>query len=334
MIKLKNPENGATVSQKTGIMKTFEENVEGNSNVIGWCSRESREFGVCTIPEPVRFRWGPADEEVLFELSETEDFSRIIISSKARGSFDAYGLFIGRQYWWRAGDSAPGTFSTEDSTPRWLFVEGAFNVRDIGGYTNIDGRRIRQGLLYRGSKFDPSTDGFTITEKGKRTLKEFMGIRHELDLRGDGKFEMPAGGMLGPDVRYTDVKSEDYELFLEKKDDYLTMLGVVSDPANFPVYTHCEGGADRTGTFVALLEGLLRFDHEDICRDFEMTTLSFPEDSRSRNEYNWETLERGLAKFGASFQESCYNHALWCGADPEQIETIRRIFIEGYQQDL
>ena len=330
MVQLVRPENGAVVSQKKEIMRTFEKDVEGNAQVFAWCTCESEEFGVCTIPEPVRFEWETGDGEGNFELSDREDFSHIVYSSENTGSFEAYNLFIGTQYWWRVGGSETRTFFTEDSTPRWMFVEGTFNVRDIGGYTNIDGKRIRQGVLYRGCELD-GDEGRAVTEKGKKMLMDFMGIRFDMDLRGSGRNAPPTVGPLGPDVGYINIDSESYGEFIGWKSNYMLMLNVLSDPKNYPVYCHCAVGADRTGSFIALLEGLLRMDYEDICREYEMSTLCFPDGNRTRHEWTWDAYTGELERFGDSFQEKCYNHAIWCGATPEQIETIRRMFIEDYE---
>ncbi|MBP5236560.1 MAG: tyrosine-protein phosphatase [Clostridia bacterium] len=328
MIRLISPLNGDTVSQKKEVMKIFEENIEENAKHPAWCSFASEEFGVCTIPEPVRFEWNKGDGSAYFELSDVEDFSRIIYRAPDTGSFSAYNLFVGKQYWWRVGDSEIRTFCTEDRAPRWMYVEGTFNVRDIGGYVNVDGKRIRQGLLYRGCQFDAKEQGMAITERGRYTILNQMGIKFELDLRGSGVYSEQKFGSLGPDVGYLDIDSEYYEALVEKKENVLTLLDVVSDPRNYPIYIHCVIGTDRTGSFLALLEGLLGIEYEDACRDYEMSTLCFPDSNRSRYDDYWVQLFKKLEPFGDSYRERCYNHAIWCGATPEQIETIRKIFIE------
>ncbi|MBO4219916.1 MAG: tyrosine-protein phosphatase [Clostridia bacterium] len=328
MIKLKSPQNGAVVSLKNDVMKNFEDNIEENAKHPAWCSYASEEFGVCTIPEPVRFEWEAGDGSACFELSDREDFSRIVYRSADTGSFSAYNLFIGTQYWWRVGDSEIRSFLTEDSAPRWIYADGTFNIRDIGGYVNVDGKRIRQGLLYRGNELDIEDDGMVISDIGRDTLLNHLGIRFDLDLRGTGMYSSQGYGPLGPDVGYLEVDSDYYEFLVQNKENVMTLLNVVSDPKNYPIYCHCVVGADRTGSFFALLEGLLGIEYEDACRDYEMTTLCFPDSNRSRHDDYWVQLFKKLEPFGDSYRDRCYNHALWCGATPEQIETIRKIFIE------
>ena len=43
---------------------------------------------------------------------------------------------------------------------------------------------------------------------------------------------------------------------------------------NYPIYFHCNAGADRTGTLAILIEALLGVSEEDITKDFELTTFS------------------------------------------------------------
>ena len=48
-----------------------------------------------------------------------------------------------------AVDSPVATFSTEKFAPRLLRINGVPNVRDLGGRVGLDGRRVRQGIVYR-----------------------------------------------------------------------------------------------------------------------------------------------------------------------------------------
>lgn len=68
----------------------------------------------------------------------------------------AWNLKSATEYLWEACDGdgtrfAQGTFLTEDATPRLMRIPTVANVRDLGGYVGLDGRRVRQGLVYRGA---------------------------------------------------------------------------------------------------------------------------------------------------------------------------------------
>lgn len=47
-----------------------------------------------------------------------------------------------------------------------------------------------------------------------------------------------------------------------------------ADEKNYPLYVHCNHGADRTGTVFFLLNGLLGVPYEQLVQDFELTTFS------------------------------------------------------------
>lgn len=67
-------------------------------------------------------------------------------------SFRLDNLEIAREYEWeveRDGEKATGTFKTEDRAPRLLRFPGVPNVRDLGGRIGRDGRRVKQGLVFR-----------------------------------------------------------------------------------------------------------------------------------------------------------------------------------------
>ncbi len=78
----------------------------------------------------------------------------ILFSSPAEGNVTAENLKIACRYDWEIsgnGGKKRGTFETEDIAPRLIRLDGVPNVRDLGGRIGLDGRRIRQGMLYRSS---------------------------------------------------------------------------------------------------------------------------------------------------------------------------------------
>ena len=108
-------------------------------------------------PAKVRFEWKGARPEGASPAFEVE--VRRLPDGKVffRGGTDhhrisATGLEIAREYAWtvRAGDEvAEGRFHTEDLAPRLIDGGDVPNVRDLGGRVGRDGRRVRQGLVFR-----------------------------------------------------------------------------------------------------------------------------------------------------------------------------------------
>ena len=115
--------------------------------------------------------------------------------------------------------SEPSSFETVDGVARFINIDGLSNVRDCGGWTGLDGKKIKQGLLYRGeelnkqnngrsgsgstattdpTKVDPDEDverakdkpyGQKITEKGIDTFVNELKIKTEIDVRGYETFD-------------------------------------------------------------------------------------------------------------------------------------------------
>ena len=95
------------------------------------------------------------------------------------------------------------SFSTE-YLPRTVFFDAnVSNTRDWGGYTTSNGKRIKQGIVYRGGELEK------ISEQGKQRMLVDFGIKTDLDVRGDGavaKTESP----LGKSVNYIEIKGPYY----------------------------------------------------------------------------------------------------------------------------
>ena len=59
---------------------------------------------------------------------------------------------------------------------RWMDVEGAYNVRDLGGYQTSDGRMTRWGVYLRADNMN------AISEVGQASLLRY-GLKRIIDLR-------------------------------------------------------------------------------------------------------------------------------------------------------
>ncbi len=161
-------------------------------------------------------------------------------------------------------------------------LQGAYNVRDLGGLRTRDGRRTKHGVIYRGD----SLDG--ITPADARILFDKLGIGAIVDLRTKAETEL--SGLLLPVPRYR------YSVLVEGRlgrepfpsDDpvelakvYMTNLRtgraavkgtfeVIADNLRAGVATlfHCAAGRDRTGIMAALLLGLVGVTDGQIAMDY------------------------------------------------------------------
>lgn len=129
--------------------------------------------------------WHPQPVELPFRLacagrtvSVTEKTSgKEIYRGRADGAcLEVWNLEIGRSYVWQAWDAGgkqagQGAFRTEDCAPRLLKVPGVLNFRDLGGRTGLNGRRVRQGRVFRSAGLnDNAHDEFFTADETRRRL--------------------------------------------------------------------------------------------------------------------------------------------------------------------
>lgn len=106
-----------------------------------------------SAPVPVRLVW--RDETSLpahVTVVKKGDVAPWFEGNVEGRSVEIWNLEIGRTYDWTVvigSSSAKGTFRTEDFAPRVMKIDGIPNFRDIGGWKTSDGKRVRQGLVYR-----------------------------------------------------------------------------------------------------------------------------------------------------------------------------------------
>ena len=111
-------------------------------------------------PKTVELKWTSVAENVTsynVVISEKKDFVPAISVAVTEPKLELNNLKIAMTYYWKVTavtangsfDSPVATFSTEKFAPRLLRINGVPNVRDLGGRVGLDGRRVRQGIVYR-----------------------------------------------------------------------------------------------------------------------------------------------------------------------------------------
>ena len=275
---------------------------------------------------------GMTIEGYVVEISENKDLSKAKrYEFSADESIEIEYLKTNTKYYYRVSvkDSDIGyfgSFKTSD-TPRILSVNGIGNVRDIGNWETADGKRIKQGLLYRGTELEGIVEpDYKITEEGKDTLLNVLGIRYDMDLRGS--YDNPTN----IDMLDGALKHKYYDCVMYKA--IFTDVGKIrikeiftdlANPNNYPMYMHCTYGLDRTGTVCYLLEGFLGISDEDLKRDYELSALFH----FSYNADMYETMVTALQAYeGDTTQEKITNYLLECGITEDQLQSIREIFLE------
>ena len=242
----------------------------------------------------------------------------------------------------RVCHSEVSSFSTEDVAPRWIAIEGSVsNFRDFGGWHTKDGRRVRQGMAYRGQGLN--SNSVTGEEPGRnrltmndvRHLTRTLGIRTDLDLRGIGETAGMSDSPLGAGVAFINHPSLSYrDIFSDRgKKAMAQNFRVFCNPTNYPVYFHCIGGADRTGALAYVMHGVLGVDRHDLEVYWESTFYPrMPDENPDPNYWCREShFNNGFAKYGKEdddWNKRIELYLLDCGITVDEIERFRSIMLE------
>ena len=283
-------------------------------------------------------------------ISEKADLSNAVsypVSARL-GQVDVYNLKTGTKYYYQISArlsnnswlrSSVYEFTTADG-PRFMYVDGASNVRDIGGWNSTLGGKIKQGVLYRGSEIDgkknKNVEGFCVTDTGIETMLTTMGIQSDFDLRNPYELGINPNdfGILGSNVQRTFLPSGYYEQILNAPETLKTVFTAFANPDAYPAYLHCTHGVDRAGTISLILEALLGVDKADLIRDYELSNFFYPEDKVDRNyDRNGGDIMTLISKLetdyeGATLADKTADMLQKAGVTQAQIDTIRSIFIE------
>jgi protein-tyrosine phosphatase len=170
--------------------------------------------------------------------------------------------------------------------PRHIEIEGAHNVRDIGGYATLDGRTIRWRTLLR-------ADGLHHLSSDDTRRLHSLGLRTVVDLRFAGELSSaPDAFSQSARVAYRHVplhedKMQDardgriqlpptlesyYRMLLDECGPQIgRVFDILATPGALPGLVHCTLGKDRTGVIIALLLDLLRVPDHTIVEDYMLT---------------------------------------------------------------
>ncbi|KMO95425.1 protein tyrosine phosphatase [Streptomyces roseus] len=171
-----------------------------------------------------------------------------------------------------------GRYHQQAETMRQIPLQGAVNVRDLGGHRTWTGGRVREGLVYRSDALGKLTPADIAALSGLG-LTKVVDFRIPLELRYDGTDRLPAG--LTPTSRpvsdlglyatlLTAISSGDpatqeqmlgggraeaymrdiYRTFVtspENRAQFAATLREITYGRQGPLLYHCTSGKDRTG---------------------------------------------------------------------------------------
>ncbi|MGW1775712.1 tyrosine-protein phosphatase [Streptomyces sp. NPDC002104] len=184
-------------------------------------------------------------------------------------------------------------------TIRQIPLQGAVNVRDLGGYRTWTGGRVRQGLVYRADALGKLTAS-DITAVGGLGLTKVLDFRIPMEVQYDGADKLPAGlastarpvddnglyGLLMSAIGSGDpVKQEQmlgggrgeaymrdvYRAFVTSpgnRAQFAATLREIADGKQGPLLYHCTSGKDRTGWMSYVLLSALAVPKATAERDY------------------------------------------------------------------
>lgn len=225
---------------------------------------------------------------------------------------------------------------TTSGNSRMLNIDGLKNVRDLGGWSVGNGF-VKYGLLFRGCELDDTGGSVGLTSEGKKELFERIGIRVDIDLRTNvGNTKSPIGAR----VEYSCYPIEPYDVGLKKSTTQLLIKSIFELIENklstgTPIYFHCQGGRDRTGTLAFLILGTLGVSESDIAKDYELTEFAYPnylQDSpnTSRKAQQYVDMVNYIKAFkGETISDKIIAYLLSIGVSQTTIDNIKTYMISN-----
>ncbi len=161
-------------------------------------------------------------------------------------------------------------------------LQGAYNVRDLGGLLTTAGGRTRHGLIYRGDSLDSITPDDVARLFGDLRIGTIVDLRTKAETELSGlvfpvpryRYSLLAEGRLGTEPFPSDDPDELAKVYLNNLDGgreaVRGTLEIVAANLRSGVATlfHCAAGRDRTGVVAAILLGLVDVTDAEIARDY------------------------------------------------------------------
>lgn len=200
---------------------------------------------------------------------------------------------------------------------RYIDIEGAQNMRDLGGLFTQDGYQVKWGKLFRSGNIAEVTqdDYKRLIPLGISTICDFR-TKVEVEASPDqwpglnqiSQIHIPVGEGKGlTDGLMSKISSPDFQaakMMVEMNQSFVTdyseefgqFFRLLLEEDNYPLLFHCSAGKDRTGFASALVLSALGVSREDIMDEYMMTNFYLHDDSE-------ELLKKAALFFGVSHKK-------------------------------
>lgn len=170
---------------------------------------------------------------------------------------------------------------------RVLPMEGAFNIRDLGGIKLKDDRRVKWGKLFRADELTNLTDA-DVEYLGSISIASVIDFRAEVEIKRapdrlpkTARYTYPLA--ITPGAMRTDgAQSRGIASFSNQMKQmnrlyvsdsacvraYRIMFTIIQNNLSAPLIFHCSAGKDRTGMAAALILFALGATEETVLQDY------------------------------------------------------------------
>ncbi|HAC22549.1 MAG TPA: protein-tyrosine-phosphatase [Porphyromonadaceae bacterium] len=177
----------------------------------------------------------------------------------------------------------------EDIKEKWLLpMNGAYNMRDLGGFKNAFGKYTRYEKMFRSEELSALTQE-DLDYLGRLSLSTVIDFRTTLEIESAAdklpqsvsehvNLPISAGNFNNMDIRQLDLSSlknpeeamkSIYRDIIRNAQPLLkTFFQLISNNTDAPTLFHCTAGKDRTGVASALFLSALNVDRADIMLDY------------------------------------------------------------------
>lgn len=313
------------------------------------------------IPVPFTVKWNHNEDAMRTTLvvdtkaiGTANSYRMRIYDVTGFDNYPIYNLLPNTRYYYKVThvladgslvEAKSGNFMTSNESVRLLNIDGTQNVRDLGGWTGLNGKKVKYGKLIRGAALsDSSFNGLIVTGKGRLSLGELK-IQAELNLGAIDTETSIASNCAYKKIGYNNyagaITGETYraqfkevlEWIVSCLNGSLAQAGLYTVERN--VYFHCQGGCDRTGTLSFQLLGLLGVSESDLAKEYELSSFSDIGFGRLRtttkavDTYDYVGMVEAIKTYdGSTITDKFYNFAIACGVSADTITAFRNLMLE------
>lgn len=180
--------------------------------------------------------------------------------------------------------------STIDCATRVWELPGIINLRDLGGYTNKDGKQTVWGKIYRTGHLGSVTDN-SLKLLAAHSIEIICDLR-SLRERNDLPDRIPEGtkylqtsiyeedqlSAIFPKLLFNRASLADQlgAGYIRMLDERATRFGEIIEliAGNLPAMFHCTAGKDRAGLTAAMILSLLNVPRKTIIADYTLSNLA------------------------------------------------------------